>query len=45
MANFAVFDVILLIALFFHRYVLRTLGLWKDAQRETGDDLIEVGGD
>ncbi|KAK6749437.1 hypothetical protein RB195_001816 [Necator americanus] len=29
--NFAVYDVPLLFALFFHRYMLRKLGLWKDA--------------
>ncbi|VDL69571.1 unnamed protein product [Nippostrongylus brasiliensis] len=29
--NFAAFDVPLLFALFFHRYMLRKLGLWKDA--------------
>lgn len=29
--NFAMFDVPLLFALFFHRYMLRKLGLWKDA--------------
>lgn len=30
-SNFAAFDVPLLFALFFHRYMLRKLGLWKDA--------------
>ncbi|EPB80437.1 hypothetical protein ANCCEY_00534 [Ancylostoma ceylanicum] len=30
-SNFAVYDVTLLFALFFHRYMLRKLGLWKDA--------------
>lgn len=30
-ALFAVWDVALLITLFFHRYMLRRLGLWKDA--------------
>ncbi|ULT94139.1 hypothetical protein L3Y34_003539 [Caenorhabditis briggsae] len=29
--NFAVWDIILLFSLFFHRYMLRKLGLWKDA--------------
>ncbi|CAJ0601474.1 unnamed protein product [Cylicocyclus nassatus] len=29
--NFAAYDVPLLFALFFHRYMLRKLGLWKDA--------------
>lgn len=31
MDYFALADVILLIMLFFHRYMLRRLGLWKDA--------------
>lgn len=31
MKYFAVADVALLIVLFFHRYMLRKLGLWKDA--------------
>lgn len=31
MEYFAVWDVILLIALFLHRYMLRRIGLWKDA--------------
>lgn len=31
MEYFAVADVALLIVLFFHRYMLRKLGLWKDA--------------
>ncbi|KJH44345.1 hypothetical protein DICVIV_09614 [Dictyocaulus viviparus] len=30
-SNFAAYDVSLLFALFFHRYMLRKLGLWKDA--------------
>ncbi|KAI6208737.1 Piezo-type mechanosensitive ion channel component 2 [Aphelenchoides besseyi] len=29
--RFALYDVILLIALFLHRYMLRRIGLWKDA--------------
>ncbi|CAI2350656.1 unnamed protein product [Caenorhabditis sp. 36 PRJEB53466] len=29
--RFALWDIILLFALFFHRYMLRKLGLWKDA--------------
>lgn len=29
--GFAVWDIILLFSLFFHRYMLRKLGLWKDA--------------
>ena len=31
MDYFASYDVVLLISLFFHRYMLRRLGLWKDA--------------
>lgn len=31
MEYYAVADVALLILLFFHRYMLRKLGLWKDA--------------
>jgi len=31
MRYYATADVILLIMLFFHRYMLRRLGLWKDA--------------
>jgi hypothetical protein len=31
---FAVADVALLMALFFHRYMLRRLGLWKDANNQ-----------
>uniref|UniRef100_A0A8R1EBV4 Piezo-type mechanosensitive ion channel component n=1 Tax=Caenorhabditis japonica TaxID=281687 RepID=A0A8R1EBV4_CAEJA len=29
--RFALWDIVLLFALFFHRYMLRKLGLWKDA--------------
>lgn len=29
--SFAIWDIVLLFALFFHRYMLRKLGLWKDA--------------
>lgn len=30
-SSFAIWDIVLLFALFFHRYMLRKLGLWKDA--------------
>uniref|UniRef100_A0A1I7TGZ6 Piezo_RRas_bdg domain-containing protein n=1 Tax=Caenorhabditis tropicalis TaxID=1561998 RepID=A0A1I7TGZ6_9PELO len=29
--SFAIWDIVLLFSLFFHRYMLRKLGLWKDA--------------
>uniref|UniRef100_A0A914XE30 Piezo non-specific cation channel R-Ras-binding domain-containing protein n=1 Tax=Plectus sambesii TaxID=2011161 RepID=A0A914XE30_9BILA len=45
MAFYAFWDIALLVSLFFHRYMLRRLGLWKDATRiasltETADTSI-----
>lgn len=41
---YALWDIILLVALFFHRYMLRKMGLWKDANVSdtfTGDTTLD----
>ncbi|PAV90088.1 hypothetical protein WR25_25273 [Diploscapter pachys] len=42
--NFALYDVALLFGLFFHRHMLRKLGLWKDANKTdtfSADNTVE----
>ncbi|XP_023235302.1 piezo-type mechanosensitive ion channel component 2-like [Centruroides sculpturatus] len=35
---YAVFDLLLLLVVFFHRFMLKSLGLWKDSDRSSTDE-------
>lgn len=39
---YAVYDLILLLVVFFHRFMLKSLGLWKDSDRSTIDADVET---
>ncbi|XP_070575876.1 piezo-type mechanosensitive ion channel component 2-like isoform X5 [Ptychodera flava] len=43
--NYAVYDLAILLALFFHRSVLKSHGLWKDGSREDESEKTKPGAD